>query len=226
MGIGGWGLDNADPHPPIPNTRTQMSLEEKLSNLPTQPGCYLFRDKKSKIIYVGKAKNLRNRVRQYFHTDRAHVFKTGDLIARIHDVDLIVTDNEIEALALESNLIKKHKPIFNVLLKDDKQYPHIKITNEGAPRAMIARKILKDGASYYGPFLPISLAWNTLDLINKNFQLRTCTMEIDGKADRPCLRVPHQTMSWPVRQPALFDRAIQRGRSRCRFVAAREDRGS
>jgi excinuclease ABC subunit C len=164
-----------------------MTLEEKLSNLPNQPGCYLFRDKKAKIIYVGKAKNLRNRVRQYFHTDRAQVFRTGDLIARINDVDLIVTDNEIEALALESNLIKKHKPIFNVLLKDDKQYPHIKITNEAAPRAMIARKILKDGASYFGPFLPISLAWNTLDLINKNFQLRTCTMEIDGKADRPCL---------------------------------------
>jgi excinuclease ABC subunit C len=164
-----------------------MTLEEKLSNLPTQPGCYLFRDKRSKIIYVGKAKNLRNRVRQYFHSDRAQVFRTGDLIARINDVDLIVTDNEIEALALESNLIKKHKPIFNVLLKDDKQYPHIKITNESAPRAMIARKILKDGASYFGPFLPISLAWNTLDLINKNFQLRTCTMEIDGKADRPCL---------------------------------------
>jgi excinuclease ABC subunit C len=164
-----------------------MSLEEKLANLPTQPGCYLFRDKKNKIIYVGKAKNLRNRVRQYFHTDRAHEFKTGDLIARITDVDLIVTDNEIEALALECNLIKKHKPIFNVLLKDDKQYPHIKVTNERAPRAMIARKILKDGASYFGPFLPISLAWNTLDLINKNFQLRTCTMPIDGKADRPCL---------------------------------------
>jgi excinuclease ABC subunit C len=164
-----------------------MSLEEKLSNLPNQPGCYLFRDKKAKIIYVGKAKNLRNRVRQYFHTDRAHVFRTSDLVARINDVDLIVTDNEIEALALESNLIKRHKPIFNVLLKDDKQYPHIKITNETAPRAMIARKILKDGASYFGPFLPISLAWNTLDLINKNFQLRTCTMDIDGKADRPCL---------------------------------------
>jgi len=164
-----------------------MSLEEKLANLPTQPGCYLYRDKKGKIIYVGKAKNLRNRVRQYFHTDRANEFKTGDLIARIADVDLIVTDNEIEALALECNLIKKHKPIFNVLLKDDKQYPHIKVTNERAPRAMIARKILKDGASYFGPFLPISLAWNTLDLINKNFQLRTCTMAIDGKADRPCL---------------------------------------
>src|SRR5712692_9858018 len=134
-----------------------MSLEEKLSNLPTQPGCYIFRDRKAKIIYVGKAKNLRNRVRQYFHSDRAHEFKTSDLIARITDVDLIVTDNEIEALALECNLIKKHKPIFNMLLKDDKQYPHIKVTNETAPRAMIARKILKDGASYYCSFWPVYL---------------------------------------------------------------------
>ena len=164
-----------------------MSLAEKLANLPTQPGCYIYRDKRNKIIYVGKAKNLRNRVRNYFQSERAHDFKTGDLVARIADIELIVTDNEIEALALESNLIKKHKPIFNVLLKDDKQYPHIKITAERAPRATIARKILKDGAHYYGPFLPVGLAWNTLDLINKNFQLRTCTMEIDGKADRPCL---------------------------------------
>ncbi|HWO02403.1 MAG TPA: excinuclease ABC subunit UvrC [Blastocatellia bacterium] len=164
-----------------------MSLAEKLANLPTQPGCYIYRDKRNKIIYVGKAKNIRNRVRNYFQAERAYDVKTGDLVARIADIELIVTDNEIEALALESNLIKKHKPIFNVLLKDDKQYPHIKITAERAPRATIARKILKDGAQYYGPFLPIGLAWNTLDLINKNFQLRTCTMEIDGKADRPCL---------------------------------------
>jgi excinuclease ABC subunit C len=164
-----------------------MSLQQKLNNLPAEPGCYIYRDNRGKIIYVGKAKNLRNRVRQYFHADRVVDIKTTDLVARIADVELIVTDNEIEALALECNLIKKHKPIFNVLLKDDKQYPHIKITNERAPRTTIARKILKDGARYYGPFLPISLAWNTLDLINRNFQLRTCTMEIDGKADRPCL---------------------------------------
>src|SRR5215831_10127708 len=162
-------------------------VEDKLANLPAEPGCYLYRDSRNKVIYVGKAKNLRNRVRQYFHADRVNDFKTSDLVARIADVELIVTDNEIEALALECNLIKKFKPLFNVLLKDDKQYPHIKITNEKAPRTTIARKILKDGARYYGPFLPISLAWNTLDLINKNFQLRTCTMEIDGKADRPCL---------------------------------------
>src|SRR5499427_938943 len=162
-------------------------LEDKLTNLPAEPGCYLYRDKKGKVIYVGKAKNLRNRVRQYFQAGRLPDIKTSDLVARIADLELFVTDNEIEALALECNLIKKHKPVFNVLLKDDKQYPHIKVTNEKAPRAVLARKILKDGAKYYGPFLPVSLAHQTLDLINRNFQLRTCTMEIDGKADRPCL---------------------------------------
>ncbi len=164
-----------------------MTLNEKLANLPVQPGCYIYRDERERILYVGKAKNLRNRVRQYFHSPRSHDAKTNELVSRINDVELIVTDNEIEALALECNLIKKHKPPFNVLLKDDKQYPHIKITNEPAPRAIIARKIVKDGSRYYGPYLPPSLAYQTLDLINRNFQLRTCTIEINGKADRPCL---------------------------------------
>jgi excinuclease ABC subunit C len=164
-----------------------MSLSEKLASLPTQPGCYIYRDEQSKILYVGKAKNLRNRVRQYFQSSRSHDAKTNELVSRIADFELIVTDNEIEALALECNLIKKHKPPFNVLLKDDKQYPHIKITNEPAPRAIIARKLVRDGSRYYGPYLPPSLAWQTLDLINRYFQLRTCTMEINGRADRPCL---------------------------------------
>ncbi|HXG92222.1 MAG TPA: excinuclease ABC subunit UvrC [Blastocatellia bacterium] len=164
-----------------------MTLAEKLASLPTQPGCYIYRDERNKVLYVGKAKNLRNRVRQYFQASRSRDAKTDELVSRIADFELIVTDNEIEALALESNLIKKHKPPFNILLKDDKQYPHIKITNEPAPRAIIARKIVKDGSRYYGPYLPPSLAWQTLDLINRHFQLRTCTMEIDGKADRPCL---------------------------------------
>ncbi|MFL6215459.1 MAG: excinuclease ABC subunit UvrC [Blastocatellia bacterium] len=164
-----------------------MNLSEKLANLPTQPGCYIYRDEAGKILYVGKAKNLRNRVRQYFQSSRSHDAKTNELVSRINDLELFITDSEIEALALESNLIKKHRPPFNILLKDDKQYPHIKITNEPAPRAVIARKIIKDGSRYYGPYLPPSLAWQTLDLINRHFQLRTCTMEINGKADRPCL---------------------------------------
>ena len=123
-----------------------MTLSEKLANLPTEPGCYIYRDENNRILYVGKAKNLRNRVRQYFHSYRSHDAKTNELVSRIADFDLFVTDNEIEALALECNLIKRHKPPFNVLLKDDKQYPHIKITNEPAPRAIIARKIIKDGS--------------------------------------------------------------------------------
>lgn len=164
-----------------------MTLAEKLASLPLQPGCYIYRDEQRRVLYVGKAKNLRNRVRQYFHSSRSHDAKTNELVSRISDVELFLTDSEIEALALESNLIKKHKPPFNILLKDDKQYPHIKITNEPAPRAIIARKIIKDGSRYYGPYLPASLAWQTLDLINRYFQLRTCTMAIDGRADRPCL---------------------------------------
>src|SRR2546423_889702 len=164
-----------------------MTLSEKLANLPVQPGCYIYRDEAGKILYVGKAKNLRNRVRQYFQSSRSHDAKTNELVSRIADLELFLTDSEIEALALESNLIKKHRPPFNILLKDDKQYPHIKITNESAPRAVIARKIIRDGSRYYGPYLPPSLAWQTLDLINRHFQLRTCTMEINGKADRPCL---------------------------------------
>lgn len=164
-----------------------MSLTEKLANLPAQPGCYMYRDGAGKILYVGKAKSLRSRVRQYFQSARSLDAKTNELVSRIGDLELFITDTEIEALALESNLIKRHRPPFNVLLKDDKQYPHIKVTHETAPRAIIARKLLKDGSNYYGPYLPPSLAWQTLDLINRNFQLRTCTMEINGKADRPCL---------------------------------------
>src|SRR5262245_17024662 len=150
-----------------------MTLAEKLANLPAEPGCYVYRDKKNRVIYVGKAKNLRHRVRQYFQEARANDLRVGDLVARVADLELFVTCNEIEALALQCNLIKKNKPVFNDLLRDDKQYPHIKVTGEKAPRAIIARKILKDGAHYFGPFLPTSLAHRTLDLINRNFQLRT-----------------------------------------------------
>ncbi len=165
-----------------------MTLEEKLKNLPTAPGVYLHKDAGGKIIYVGKAKNLRNRVRSYFQAGRGHDVKTRELVRRIVDLEFIVTDTEVEALVLESNLIKQHKPRYNVLLKDDKQYPHLKLTiGEPFPRVMITRKIQRDGALYFGPFLPASLARRTIDLINRTFQLRTCDIEIDGKLPRPCL---------------------------------------
>src|ERR671938_6363 len=163
-------------------------LEEKLQNLPTSPGVYLHKDEAGKIIYVGKAKNLRNRVRSYFQSGRGHDRKTRELVRRIRDLEFIITDNEVEALVLESNLIKQHKPRYNVLLKDDKQYPHLKLTiNEPFPRVMITRKIQRDGALYFGPFLPASMARRTIDLINRTFQLRTCDIEIDGRLPRPCL---------------------------------------
>ncbi len=164
-----------------------MTLDEKLKILPTAPGVYLHKNADGKIIYVGKAKNLKNRVRSYFQSGRGHDAKTRRLVQNIVDFEFIVVDNEVEALVLESNLIKKHKPRYNVLLKDDKQYPHLKMTNEPFPKVVITRKILRDGASYYGPFLPASLARKTLDLINRTFQMRTCDIEIDGKLPRPCL---------------------------------------
>ncbi|HEX8721766.1 MAG TPA: GIY-YIG nuclease family protein, partial [Pyrinomonadaceae bacterium] len=165
-----------------------LTLEEKLKNLPTSPGVYLHKDAGGKIIYVGKAKNLRNRVRSYFQSGRGHDRKTRELVRRITDLEFIVTDTEVEALVLESNLIKQHKPRYNVLLKDDKQYPHLKLTvSEAFPRVMITRRIQRDGALYFGPYLPASLARRTIDLINRTFQLRTCDIDIDGRLPRPCL---------------------------------------
>ena len=150
-----------------------MTLDEKIKRLPSAAGIYLHKNAAGKIIYVGKAKNLRNRVRQYFQSSRNADWKAKQLHKLIADFEFIVVDNEVEALVLESNLIKKHKPRFNVMLKDDKQYPHLKMTNEPFPKVVITRKLLKDGASYYGPMLPAAHARRTLDLINKAFQLRT-----------------------------------------------------
>lgn len=164
-----------------------VTIPEKLKTLPTKAGIYIHRNAAGKIIYVGKAKNLRNRVRSYFQSSRNHDPKTRQLVKNIVDFEFIVVDNEVEALVLESNLIKKHKPRFNVFLKDDKSYPHLKLTNEAYPKVVITRKLIRDGSSYYGPFLPATLARNTLNLVNRAFQLRTCEIEIDGKLPRPCL---------------------------------------
>lgn len=164
-----------------------MTLVEKLKNIPVSAGVYLYKDSAGKTIYIGKAKNLRSRVRSYFQA-RPFDRKTDALVKQIADVEFIVTDNEVEALILEATLTKKHKPRYNVNLKDDKSYPHLKLTiNEPFPKAVITRRIQKDGALYFGPFLPASLARKTIDVINRTFQLRTCDIEIDGKAPRPCL---------------------------------------
>ncbi len=169
-----------------------MTLDEKLKEIPRSPGVYLHKDAAGKILYIGKAKNLRHRVRSYFQSSRTGDFsygiKTGELVKQIADVEIIVTDNEVEAFILEATLVKQHQPYFNYKLKDDKSYPHLKLTiNEPFPKCVITRRIQNDGALYFGPFLPASMARRTIDLINRTFQLRTCDIEIDGKAPRPCL---------------------------------------
>ena len=164
-----------------------MSLEEKLKEIPPSPGVYLHKDSGGKVIYIGKAKNLRSRVRSYFQT-RPFDRKTDALVRQINDLEFIVTDNEVEALILEATLVKKYKPRYNIKLQDDKSYPQLKLTiNEPFPKVIITRRIQKDGALYFGPFLPASMARRTIDVINRTFQLRTCDIEIDGKAPRPCL---------------------------------------
>src|SRR5512136_3018740 len=164
------------------------TLKEKIENLPGSPGVYIYRDASGRIIYVGKAKSLRSRVRSYFQESRALDLKTQHLVSEIADLEYIVTDSEVEALILESTLVKKNQPRYNVNLKDDKSFPYLKLTaNEPYPRIFITRRIKRDGALYFGPFLPASYARQTIKLVNKYFKLRTCNLEIDGTLPRPCL---------------------------------------
>jgi len=163
-------------------------LNQKLDNLPASPGVYIYRNSRGTVIYVGKAVSLRSRVRSYFQESRDLDLKTQRLVAEIDDMEYIVTDNEVEALILESNLVKKDQPRYNIKLKDDKSFPYLKLTvNEPYPRIFITRRIRKDGALYYGPFLPASYARRTIKLVNRYFKLRTCNLEIDGSLPRPCL---------------------------------------
>ncbi len=163
-------------------------LQAKLERLPAKSGVYLFKDARHRIIYIGKGKSLRHRVRSYFQSSREADHKTEVLKQHIRDLEYIVTDNELEALILESSLVKQHKPKFNINLKDDKAFLLIKLTvNEPYPRVLLTRRIVNDGALYFGPYLPASLARNTIKIINRHFMLRTCDLKIDGGLDRPCL---------------------------------------
>ena len=165
-----------------------LTLRQKIIDIPKEPGVYLYKNSQGKIIYVGKANSLRNRVRSYFQGSKTTDIKLDQLKLDIADVEFVVVDNEMEALALENNLIKQHKPKYNILLRDDKTYPCIKLTiNEPFPRIYVTRRIKKDGALYFGPFSPASLASRTFKLISRHFQIRTCTINIDGKRPRVCL---------------------------------------
>ena len=165
-----------------------QALEEKTADLPVEPGVYLYKDGRGDIIYAGKAKSLRHRVRSYFQDSRPSDIKLDQLRSEIADLECIVVDNEMEALALENNLIKQHKPKYNILLRDDKTYPCIKLTvNEPFPRILVTRRVKNDGALYFGPFFPASLASRIFKLMSRHFQIRTCSIEIDGRRPRVCL---------------------------------------
>ena len=165
-----------------------IDLDVKLNNLPDKPGCYLFKDKDNRIIYIGKAGSLKKRVRSYYqktHQDQ----KTGKLIARIADLEILVTSSEKEALILESNLVKEHKPRYNIDLKDDKRYPYIKITtDETYPRMLVVRRIENDKARYFGPYTKVASMRKTLKLIRRIFPIRSCSLELPSKRKyRVCL---------------------------------------
>lgn len=167
---------------------TSDRLQAKLDRLPNQPGVYLMKNRRGEILYIGKALVLADRVRSYFQKGGDHTPKTLVMLSQVADVETIVTRSELEALILESNLVKRHKPRFNVVLRDDKQYPYLRLpVKEAFPRLSIVRKVQKDGALYYGPYVPTNALRETLKVIKKVFPLATCTIEIDGKAERACI---------------------------------------
>jgi excinuclease ABC subunit C len=165
-----------------------MELREKAAQLPLSPGVYLYKDAGGRIIYVGKAKSLRLRVRSYFSEDKLGDVKTGTLIAEAREVDYILVDNEKEALALENNLIKQYKPRFNILLRDDKTYPYIKLTNEKYPRVYVTRRLRKDGATYFGPYFPANLAHRLVHFIHRHFMVPSCKVDLTRFHPKPCLQ--------------------------------------
>jgi len=165
-----------------------MDLREKAAQLPLSPGVYLYKDAGGRVIYVGKAKSLRLRVRSYFSDERLADVKTGTLISEALDVDYILVDNEKEALALENNLIKQWQPRFNILLRDDKTYPYIKLTAEKYPRVYVTRRLRKDGATYYGPYFPGNLAHRLVHFIHRHFLVPSCKVDLTRYHPKPCLQ--------------------------------------
>ncbi|MCF6460693.1 excinuclease ABC subunit UvrC [Clostridium sp. Cult3] len=167
-----------------------FNIDEELKKLPDKPGVYIMKDKDGEIIYVGKAISLKNRVRQYFRSSKNDPPKVKTMVKHIEEFEYIIVDNEVEALILEANLIKKHKPKYNILLRDDKQYPYIKVTtNEKYPRVLKTRRVLKDGAKYFGPYPSAYAVNDTIDIIRNLYPIRTCNqnLEKNQRKTRPCL---------------------------------------
>src|SRR5215472_7284162 len=166
-----------------------VTLQEKLEGIPSRPGVYLFKDKEGRIIYVGKARALRDRVRSYFQPSRPLDPRRDSLVSEISDLELVLTDTEMEALALENNLIKRHRPRYNVLLRDDKNHPYLKLTlGEEYPRLYVVRRPAEDQNAYGGPYIPASLSRKTASLVHKTFGVRSCKETLNGCRPRPCLQ--------------------------------------
>jgi excinuclease ABC subunit C len=163
-------------------TKNDLSLSEKLDSLPLLPGVYQFRNTEGKTIYVGKAANLRNRVRQYFHKSRQQGPRIDAMIAKISDVEIIVTDSEVEALILESNLIKQFRPRYNVVLKDDKGYPYIVVTNEPFPRVFVTRRRIPGFGRYFGPYTDVSTMRFALKTVRGIFMVRSCSFDLTAES--------------------------------------------
>ncbi len=163
-------------------------LKEKLEGVPRKPGVYLFIDRRERILYVGKARNLRNRLKSYFQRSGDLDPRKAAMLGRAEDFRFIVTDTEVEALALEANLIKQHKPRYNVILRDDKNYPYLRLTvSEEWPRVEVVRRTVRDGSLYFGPYIPASSVWETLSFIKRHFHIRSCRYSLD-RPMRPCVQ--------------------------------------
>ncbi len=191
-----------------------MDLLQKIRTIPTEPGVYLYKNAEGDVIYVGKAKNLRSRVASYFHEGRWEDAKTGTLVREAVDVDYIVVANNKEALALENNLIKQRKPRFNILLRDDKTYPYVKLTlGERWPRVYVTRRLRKDGSAYYGPYFPANLAYRIVDLIHRNFLIPSCKVDLTRFHPRPCLQYYIKRCLGPCVQelttPEVYQEAVR-----------------
>jgi excinuclease ABC subunit C len=184
-----------------------MELREKASQLPLLPGVYLYKGEDGEVLYVGKAKNLRARVRNYFSDERLAEPKTGTLISEARDLEFILVDNEKEALALENNLIKQWQPRFNILLRDDKTYPYVKLTNEKYPRVYVTRRILKDGATYFGPYFPANLAHRLVHFIHRFFGVPSCRIDMSRRHPQPCLQYHIHRCKGPCAEGLVTDEA-------------------
>ena len=186
------------------------ALRERVASLPAAPGVYLFKDTGGRVIYVGKAKSLRDRVRSYFLEERLADAKTGSLLADARDVEYIAVANEKEALALENNLIKQRQPRYNVLLRDDKTYPYIKLTAERFPRVYVTRRLRKDGSTYFGPYFPANLAHRLVKFIHRHFRIPSCRVDLTRFHPRACLEY-HIHRCWgPCVEGLITEEAYQR----------------